>query len=58
MLQEAPILQPAFKTGEQKMVQCVRVDGPSDEGLGHEEVQFWWTIHHMQEGKLVTLLSS
>lgn len=58
MLQEAPILQPAFKTGEQKMVQCVRVDGTSDEGLGHEEVQFWWTVHHMQEGKLVTLLSS
>ena len=61
MLQEAPILQPAFispKTREPKMVQCVRVDGATDEGPAHEEVQFWWTLHHMQEGKLVTLLSS
>ena len=37
---------PAFtntETSKRKSVTCVRVDGSSDEGPSHVEVQFWWT---------------
>ena len=61
MLQKVPELQPAFinpKTGAPKLLECIRVDGASDEGPSHDEVQFWWSLHHLKEGKLVTMLSS
>ena len=61
MLQKVPELQPAFinpKTGAPKLLECIRVDGASDEGPSHDELQFWWSLHHLKEGKLVTMLSS
>lgn len=61
MLQEAPDLSPAFinmQTGEPKLIECIRVDGASDEGPSHEEAQFWWTLHHMEGKKLIIMLSS
>ena len=36
----------------------VLVDGATDEGPAHEEVQFWFAAHHLEEGKLASLLSS
>lgn len=43
MLQTIREIRPAFfhpETGTRKLVECVRVDGASDEGPSHEEVQF------------------
>ena len=31
-----------------KEIECIRVDGASDEGPSHEEVQFWWTERHFK----------
>ena len=32
-------------------IECIRVDGASDEGLSHEEVQYWWTERHLALAK-------
>ncbi len=45
-------------SGEQKLVECIRVDGATDEGPSHEEVQFWWTVRHVEVAKLVTLVTA
>ena len=40
-------LKPAYAnpdTGDPKEIECVRVDGSSDDGPPHQEVQYWWTI--------------
>ena len=37
---------------------CVRVDGASDEGPNHEEVQFYWTKSHLNKGKVATLITT
>ena len=60
MLQEQPELRCAFydADGQPKQVDCIRVDGASDEGPVHEEVQFWWTERHYEERKVATLLTS
>ena len=44
MLESHFELIPAFQnsqTGVTKSVDCIRVDGASDEGPSHEEVQYW-----------------
>ena len=41
-----------------KPIESIRVDGATDEGPSHEEVQFWWTAHHLKRGNLVTLVTS
>ncbi len=54
-------LKPAFVdlvTGAPKPIDCIRVDGASDEGPGHDEVQFWWTVRHMERRKLATLVTT
>ena len=58
MLQEQPKFQSAFydANGQPKQVDCIRVDGSSDEGPSHEEVQYWWTDRHYREKKVATLL--
>ena len=61
MLQLQSKLQPAFlhpDTGESKQILCVRVDGACDEGPGHEEVQYWWTLEHLQMERLATLVTA
>lgn len=45
-----------METERPKTVECVRVDGASDEGPSHVEVQFWWTLQHLQKEKLATLV--
>ena len=54
-------LKPAFinlATGSSKSIDCIRVDGASDEGPGHEEVQFWWTQRHFDRRKVATLVTT
>ena len=53
MLQDKQELQNVFKMdGSPKPILCVRVDGASDEGPSHEEVQFFWTKDHLMKGRL------
>ena len=60
MLQDIPELQPAFTNpdGGPKKIECVRVDGASDEGPGHTEVQFWWTKRHLERPTHVTIVTT
>ena len=54
-------LRPAFnnvETGCPKCRDCIRVDGASDEGPGHEEVQFWWARQHLEKMKVATLVTT
>ena len=46
-----------MSTGNLKQIDCVRVDGACDEGPGHE-VQFWWTLCHLEAHKFATLVTS
>lgn len=34
------------------------MDGAGDGGPAHEKVMFWWTARHLENGNLVTLVSS
>ena len=45
-------------SGARKQIECIRVDGATDEGPGHEEVQFLWTQHHIATEKVVTLVTT
>ena len=61
ILESKQELQSAFidpDSGVSKEVFCIRVDGASDEGPSHEEVQFWWTDFHMSHRNLMTLLTT
>ena len=41
-----------------KVVDCVRVDGATDEGPSHDQVQYWWTNWRFLMNKVATLLTS
>ena len=61
MLERLEKLQPAFlhpDTGAPKSIDCVRVDGASDEGPSHEEVQYYWTERHLLRNKMATLVTT
>lgn len=61
MLLNTTELKPAFinqETQQQKLITCVRVDGASDEGPSHQEVQFWWAEYHLTQGNYITLVST
>ena len=47
-----------METGCPKCIDCIRVDGASDEGPGHEEVQFWWARRHLEKMKVATLVTT
>lgn len=58
MIERKPAIKPAFinnKTGMPKEIECIRVDGAGDEGPLHEEVQYWWTKHHLEKGNRAML---
>lgn len=60
MLCQIPELQSVFfspSTGQPKIIECVRVDGATDEGPSHKEVKFYWAARHLEHGKLATLVS-
>ena len=46
------------QTGLPKSVDCIRVDGPNDEGPSHEEVQYWWTERHILKQKVATIVTT
>ena len=61
MLEDKPETKPAFLnplTGEDKEIECVRVDGGADEGPLHEEVQYWWIGRHLDKGNRATLVTT
>lgn len=61
MLEKVKHLKPVFwnlETDTMKRVDCIRVDGASDEGPSHEEVQFYWTEWHITKGKVATLVTA
>ena len=60
MLQDQEELKKFFQkpNGDRKQILCLRVDGASDEGPSHEEVQFFWTRDHMLNVRLVTLVTT
>ena len=61
MLESSPDIQPAFInsiTGKRKLIECIRVDGASDEGPSHEEVQFMWTARHLSRATIATLVTA
>lgn len=47
-----------YKEGNVKDIECIRVDGASDEGPGHLEVQFLWTERHMKTPTKITLVTT
>jgi len=49
---------PSFKDSLTKDIECIRVDGASDEGPGHEEVQFYWTERHLTMSKACTIVTT
>ena len=60
-LSKTPELKPAFLnslTGQPKSIACICVDGAGDEGPGHLEVQYWWTVHHTETPTQATLVTS
>ena len=61
MLEELLQMNPAFTnpiTSQRKEIECIRVDGASDEGPSHEEIQFNWTERHYNRGSVATLVSA
>ena len=60
MLEEIPDLAPVFRkeNGNVKDIECIRVDGASDEGPSHVEVQFLWTERHYLRPTKVTLVTT
>ena len=61
MLEHTPQIGPTFvnpSTKQRKPIECVRVDGASDEGPSHEEVQYFWTVRHLKKGYVATLISA
>ena len=54
-------MKPAFvypQTGDQKKILCVRVDGASDEGPSHQEIQYWKCLENLQMERLSTLVTA
>ena len=45
-------------SGENKPIDCIRVDGAVDEGPSHLEIQFWWTLWHFKNKKMATLVTT
>ena len=61
LLESKDELLPVFThpaTGLPKSIDCIRVDGASDEGPSHDEVQFWWTSRHLSREKVATLVTT
>lgn len=43
---------------QDKEVECIRVDGCTDEGPSHEEIQFYWTECHLIKGNLCIVVTT
>lgn len=42
----------------QKKIDCIRVDGASDDNPGHDELQFLWAERHLEQKKVCTLVTT
>ena len=40
-----------------KSIECICVDGATDEGPGHLEVEFLWTERHIGKHRICTIVS-
>lgn len=61
LLQDANGVQVAFVnpiTGKPKQIECIRVDGATDEGPSHLKIQYWWTLRHFTRPTFVTLVTA
>jgi len=61
MLEEESSIKPMFinpTNNEQKLIECIRVDGAADEGPIHDEVQFIWTERHLQKSTIACLVTT
>lgn len=60
MLQNLEALKPVFfqDSGKLKEIECIRIDGASDEGPSHAEVQFLWTERHLNLPTKITLVTT
>lgn len=61
MLQNQEELSAAFcnlATGEPKAIDAIRVDGATDEGPSHDEVQYYWSERHLIKNKVATLVTT
>ena len=61
MLESQTELAPAFlnpHTETPKLIECIRVDGASDEGPSHDEVQYRWTERHILKERMATLVTT
>ena len=60
MLEKVTELLPVFhkSDGSPKDIECIRVDGGTDEGPSHAEVQFLWTERHFLKPTKVTLVTT
>ncbi len=61
MLESVSSINAAFvnsSTGGPKLIECIRVDGAADEGPSHLEIQFWWTLRHLQRPTVVSLVTT
>ena len=61
MLAEMDSLNAVFCNQETKCskeIDCIRVDGASDEGPSHKAEQYWWTEWHINQSKLATLVTT
>lgn len=60
-LEQQEIVKPAFTNpvnGVMKEVECIRVDGSFDEGPAHQEIQYWWTLRHLEKGTIALMVTS
>ena len=55
MLQKKPEFESCLSY---KPIDCIRVDGSTDEGRGHDEVQFLMTERHLELGKVCSLVTA
>ena len=61
MLEASEVLKPAFINpvrGKPKILECVRVDGATDEGPSHLEIQFWWMLRHLERPTFISLVTT
>lgn len=61
LIQEQELIKAVFtncQTGLPKTIECIRVDGGGDEGPAHVEVQYWWTVRHIEQASELTMVTS
>ena len=47
-----------METDKAKEIECIQVDSGGDEALYHDEIQFWWTLRHMEKPTRMQLVTS